>query len=590
MIEKLNHSLIKQFLPFMLWLPKLTRDDLKCDFIAGVTGAVIVLPQGVAFATIAGMPPEYGLYAGMVPAIVAALFGSSRYLVSGPTTAASIVMFSSLSALAIPGSPDYVSLALTLTFLVGLMQLGLGLARMGALVNFISHSVIVGFTAGAAILIASKQLKYFFGLDIPRGGQVHDILIDFFQQLHLVNGYVMATGGVTLLVGLVIKRWFVRIPYMIAALLVGSAFSALLNAQYGVDVTEIVTVGALPNSLPPLTAPHFELDIIRDLAPAVLAMTLFALTEAVSIGRSLAARSGQRIDGNQEFIGQGLSNIAGSFFGGYVSTGSFNRSGLNFQAGAKSPIAAMLAGALLIFVVVAVAPWAAYLPNAAMAAILFLVAWGLIDFKEIKHIIRSEHKETSVMMVTFFGTLFLELEVAIMAGVTLSLALYLMRVSKPSVTALAPDPSQPKNALNSVEGLKECPQLRIVRIDGSPFFGNVNFIQEELERLDEVSPEQKHLAVISEGINFADVSGCDVIEKEALKRRANGGDFYMINVKPKLWLPLASTGALQTIGVENIFSSKKIAIAAIYSRLDRSICETCEMRIFEECDPPQDKG
>ena len=218
-----------------------------------------------------------------------------------------------------------------------------------------------------------------------------------------------------------------------------------------------------------------------------------------------------------------------------------------------------------------------------MAGILFMVAWGLIDFKEIGHIIRSTPKDTAVMAVTFFGALFLELEVAILAGVMLSLVLYLMRVSKPSVHTMAPDPSLPKHAMTTDESLAQCPQLRIIRIDGSPFFGNVNFIQEEIERLDAVRPEQKYMAVISDGINFADISGCDALEDEALRRREMGGDFYMINIKPKLARALGKTGALNTIGIENIFTSKSEAIASIYHRLDRSVCEECEYRIFSEC-------
>jgi SulP family sulfate permease len=583
MLAIFNNHFLSRFIPFMLWLPNTSREDLKCDVTAGLTGAIIVLPQCVAFATIAGMPPEYGLYAGMIPAIVAAFFGSSRHLVSGPTTAASIVMFSSLSVLSTPGTMDYVSLALTLTFMVGVIELILGFARMGALVNFISHSVIVGFTAGAAILIASNQLKHFFGVEIARGGHLHDIAISFYQQIPEINLYVTATGAATLLSGLLIKRWLPRIPYMIGAMVVGSLVAVALDAFFGQEVTGIKTVGALPNSLPPLTSPNLSLDVIRDLAPVALAMTLFALTEAVSIGRSLAARSGHRIDSNQEFIGQGLSNLIGSFFGGYVATGSFNRSGLNFQAGAKSPIAAILAGFLLMVIVLLVAPLAAYLPNAAMAGLLFLVAWGLIDFKEIMHILRSTHKDTSVMAVTFFGALFLKLEVAILAGVMLSLVLYLMRVSKPAIAPVTPDPEQPKHAFSSDETLAQCPQLRFLRIDGSPFFGNINYIQEQMERFEKERPDQKHLAVLAEGINFADIAGCDAIEDEAIKRRANGGDFYMINVKPKLWTPLAKTGALQTIGVDHIFSSKKTAIEAIYKNLDRSICDSCEVKLFHEC-------
>ena len=414
--------------PFMAWLRGVGRNDLKADFSAALTGAVVVLPQGVAFATIAGMPPQYGLYAGMVPAIVAALFGSSRHLVSGPTTAASVVLFSALSIYATPGTPDYVSLALTLTFMVGVFELALGLARMGALVNFISHSVVVGFTAGAALLIAAKQLKYFFGVDIERGGHLHDILLQFSSQLTEIDPWVTLVSVATLLSGLAFKRWLPRVPYMIGAMAFGSLLATLLNYLMGESLTHIETVGALPSSLPPLSAPDLSLQNIKDLAPTALAVTLFALTEAVSIGRSLAAKGGYRIDGNQEFIGQGLSNVAGSFFSGYVATGSFNRSGLNFQAGARTPLAAVFAGFLLMVIVLLVAPMASYLPKAAMAGILFLVAWGLIDFKEIKHILVASKRETAVLAVTFFSALFLELEFAIFAGVLLSLILYLERV------------------------------------------------------------------------------------------------------------------------------------------------------------------
>ena len=294
----------------------LNGKTIKSDLTAGLTGAIVVLPQGVAFATIAGMPPEYGLYAGMVPAIIAALFGSSWHLVSGPTTAASIVLFSSLSVYAEPGSAEYVTLALTMTLMVGLIELSLGLARMGALVNFISHSVIVGFTAGAAILIASKQLKNFFGVEIPRGGHLHDVLINFWGEIGHINGYVTLVAAVTLLSGIAVKRWMPRLPYLIVAMVLGSLVSILINQIFGSETTGIATVGALPSSLPPLSSPSFSMDTIKNLAPASLAVTLFALTEAVSIGRSLGARSGQRIDGNQEFIGRGLSNSAGSFVSG----------------------------------------------------------------------------------------------------------------------------------------------------------------------------------------------------------------------------------------------------------------------------------
>jgi SulP family sulfate permease len=570
-------------LPFTHWLPNIDKRDLRADLIAALTGAIVVLPQGVAFATIAGMPPEYGLYAGMVPAIIAALFGSSKHLVSGPTTAASVVLFSALSVYATPGSADYITLALTLTFMVGVFELALGLARMGALVNFISHSVIIGFTAGAAVLISAKQLKHFFGVEMDSGGHLHEILFNFSQHLPEINPWVTGIALITLLSGIAFKRWLPRIPYMIAAMLTGTLVSLLLDTWFGPSITHIPTVGALPATLPPLSAPELSFQNIKDLTPTALAVTLFALTEAVSIGRSIAARDGYRINGNQEFIGQGLSNIAGAFFSGYVATGSFNRSGLNYQAGARTPLAAIFAALLLMVIVLLVAPYAAYLPKAAMAGILFLVAWGLIDFKEIRHVLKSSKRESAVLLVTLLSAMFLELEFAIFAGVLLSLVLYLERVSKPNIVTRVPDHRLYKHAFSSDPDLPECKQLKIIRIDGSLFFGSVNHLQERFDRIRANHPEKKHLAIIASGINFVDLQGGHALVEEAQRRKDAGGRLYLINVKERLWDSLERGGDLEVIGDRNIFQSKNAAIHAIYHKLDKSICAGCEHHIFQEC-------
>jgi SulP family sulfate permease len=574
---------LARLLPFTRWWPRVTRQTLREDLLAGLTGAVVVLPQGVAFATIAGMPPEYGLYAGIVPAIIAALFGSSWHLVSGPTTAASIVVFSSLSAFAEPGSIDYVRLALTLTFMVGVLELTMGLARLGTLVNFISHSVVIGFTAGAAVLIASSQIKNFFGLAMPRGLHFHEVLIRLFEQAGDINPYVTFVAIFTLTTGLFFKRFLPRIPYMIAAMVLGSVAAAVFNVWLGQETTGIRTVGALPAGLPPLSAPDFSLDTIKELAPAALATTLFALTEAVSIARSLASRAGQHIDGNQEFIGQGLSNMAGSFFSGYVATGSFNRSGLNYQAGAKTPMAAVFAGVLLAAVIVLVAPLAAYLPNAAMAAILFVVAWGLIDFHHIHKILQTSRQETAVLAVTFFATLFLELEFAILAGVLLSLVLYISRTSRPQLISRVPNPHSPRREFITDGSLPECPQVKLARLDGSIFFGAVNHVSESLRHLSAASPDQKHLIISATGINFIDVAGAEFLAQEGKRRRESGGGLYLIRTKPAVLATLERGGYLEEIGTDHVFAGKTEAIARVLAKLDAAPCAGCKARIFREC-------
>ena len=574
----------RPFAPFLSWLPNVSRGTVKADAMAGITGALVALPQGVAFATIAGMPPEYGLYAGMIPAVIAALFGSSWHLVSGPTTAASIVLFSVLSPHAEPGSAHYVSLALTMTFLVGVIQIVMGLAKLGTLVNFISHSVVTGFTAGAAILIATNQVKHFTGLDIPRGSDFVHTWGMALTHVSDMNQAVLLVGVVTLLLGVAVKRWLPRWQYMIVAMLGGSVLAAALSAWKGISLP---TVGALPASLPPLSAPSLDGESIRAVTSGVVAVTLLALTEAVSIARALAARSGQHVDGNQEFVGQGMSNVFGSFFSGYVATGSFNRSGVNFAAGAKTPLAAMLAGVFLLVLVLLVAPWAQYLPNAAMAGILFLVAWGLIDFDEIVHVLKTNRAESAILLATFASTLFLTLEEAIIIGVLLSLSLYLSRTSRPQVRVRAPDPHNARHKFTDATNAPECQQLRFVRIDGSLFFGATSHIRESLAAQDLAQPGQKHVAVVAHGINFIDLAGAHYLAEEAQRRRKMGGGLYFIRVKDTVQEQLAESGALKAIGGANLFDSKTEAIQEIYRRLDHSACRTCKTRIFRECQAAQ---
>ena len=575
-----------RLLPFLRWWPKVTAQTFKADSLAAFTGALIVLPQAVAFATIAGLPPEYGLYAAMVPAIVGALWGSSWHLVSGPTTAISIVVFASISPLAEPGSAQFIGLALTLTLLTGLIQLAMGLARLGALVNFISHTVIIGFTAGAAILIASSQIKNFFGLDIPRSAHFHEVLIYFGSHLMAIQPWVLTVGVVTLVSGILAKRYLTRLPYMIVAMVIGSAVAAWLNAEYGAAQTGIRTVGALVASFPPLSLPDFSLTAIKQtLFPATI-IAILALTEAVAIARSIATKSDQRIDSNQEFVGQGLSNIAGSFFSGYAASGSFNRSGVNYTAGAKTPLAAALSAVFLLLIVLLVAPLAAYLPVPAMAAILFIVAGSLIDFHHIGEIIKRHKRERIILALTFIGTL-VDLEKGIFLGILVSLLFYLHRTSQPSIRELVPAAAEPDNPRRKfvpiVGAAPSCPQMSMLRVEGSIFFGAVEHVQQHFCNVDEADPQKKHLLLTSRAIGFIDLAGAELLAKEATRRRKLGGGLYLVGVQPDLCEMLRRSGQVDTVGEEQIFRHKGDAIQAIYPRLDNEICRSCTARVFREC-------
>lgn len=573
---------LRKLFPFLLWWPLVTRRTVRDDLVAGLTGALIVLPQGVAFATIAGLPPQYGLYAAMVPAIIAALFGSSLHLVSGPTTAISIAIFAALSHQADPGSPQYIQLVLTLTFLVGLFQLILGLARMGALVNFISHTVVIGFTAGAAILIAASQVKNFFGIEIPRGTPFYEIVHQLWVQFFAINPWVLSVSLVTLAAGILTRRYLKKVPYMIAAMIVGSLFAEALLLLEGFDKTHIVTVGALPAHLPPLSLPDFSLPALKATLGPALVITMLALTEAVSIGRAIAVRSEQRIDGNQEFVGQGLSNIFGSFFSGYAASGSFNRSGVNYEAGAKTPLSSVFASLFLVVVLLVVAPLAAYLPNAAMAGILFLVAWGLIDFHHIRHIWHTSKIESAILAATLVGTLF-NLELGIFLGVFLSLIHYLYRTSKPEIVPVVPAPEEGAYHFVRAKGRPECPQLRIVRINGSVYFGAASYVQAALQQIDEENPQQKSVLIAAASLSYVDIAGAEVLAQEARRRRRLGGGLYFYRLNAGVQQFLRQGGYTHDIGAGAFFPVMTDVTRALYWTLNPDICRNCKTRIFKEC-------
>ncbi len=558
------------------------RVSTRADLIAGLTGALIVLPQGVAFATIAGMPPEYGLYAAMLPAIVAALFGSSWHLVSGPTTAISIAVFAAISPLADPGSPEFIGMVLTLTFLTGLFQLILGLARMGVLVNFISHTVVIGFTAGAALLIAASQVKNFLGIDIARGAPFHIVIEQAIAQIGNINPYVTFVGAITLAAGILAKRYIPRLPYMIVAMVAGSVVALLVNLEFGAGTTLIKTVGALHSHLPPFVIPDFSYETVHKVLFPALVVTMLALTEAVSISRAIAVKSEQRIDGNQEFIGQGFSNLVGSFFSSYASCGSFNRSGVNYAAGARTPMATVYASIFLMLILLLVAPLASYLPTAAMAGILFLVAWGLIDFHHIFSIIRTSRAETVTLFVTLIGTL-VDLEKGIFFGILLSLSLYLYRVSRPGIVPVVPAKEEGAYHFVSAEDHPQCPQLSMVRVNGAIFFGAVDHVQSSLMAIDEINPQQRSVLVVARGITFVDVSGAEMLAQEARRRRKMGGGLYFYRCRDSIYRFLHKSDKLGDIGEDNFFPTMANWIKPVYATLDPEICRNCSARIFAEC-------
>jgi SulP family sulfate permease len=568
---------LRRLLPFLRWWGFVGLDTLRGDLVAGLTGAVIVLPQGVAFAMIAGLPPEYGLYTAIVPPVVAALFGSSLHLISGPAIAVSIVVFATLSPLAEPGSAEFIRLALTLTFLAGLFQLAFGLARMGVLVNFVSHSVVVGFTAGAAILIATSQLKHVFGLHLPGSASFLGAWKDILSEIHHTNPYVVLVAVITLTCAASLKALRPRWPGLLVALLIGSLTSLILGGEsHGVQL-----MGRLPAHLPPLSLPGFSGDTLRELAPKALAVALLGLIQALSIARSISTYSRQLIDGNQEFIGQGLSNMVGSFFSSYAGSGSFTRSAINYRVGAMTPLSSVFAAAFLALILLLIAPLTAYLPIAAMAGVILLVAYSLIDYHHIRSIVRTSREETAVLLTSFLATLLLDLEFAIYAGVLLSLILYLSRTSHPQIVNLAPDPNSDRMMLTRSE--LQCLNFKIIRIDGSLFFGAVSHVAEFLYGVDKNSVHKSHVLIVACGINSIDVAGAEMLVQESQRRRKLRGELYLCGLKQQAREVLERGGYIGIIGEDHMFESETEAVLSILPRLDPADCHRCLHPLFKEC-------
>ncbi|MFM7533708.1 MAG: SulP family inorganic anion transporter, partial [Rubrivivax sp.] len=381
---------------------------------AGLTGAIVVLPQGVAFATLAGLPPQHGLWAAMLPCIVAALFGSSRLMVTGPANAISLSTLALLAPLATPFTPRYVELAITLAFLVGMMQVLLGLARVGRLVDKVPQPVVVGFTAGAALLIVNAQLGTLLGLSLPGGGVAANLHAAV-QRLGQAEPAACLVSAATCAIALGARRWNRWVPSMLLAVVGGSLLAAALP-HLAPQWPAPRTVGALSSPLPELSLPDLSLDTLRALFGATLVMTLLALTEASAIARAVARRRGDHLDGNQEFIGQGLANFSAAFTSGFPCSGSFNRSGVNVESGARTPLAAVCASLFLLAMLAFVAPLSHHLPLTVIAGLLVAVAWGLVDRPEIRRLLRGGAPQWVPLLVTFVATVTLSLEWAIVLG------------------------------------------------------------------------------------------------------------------------------------------------------------------------------
>ncbi|SEU07722.1 SulP family inorganic anion transporter [Paracoccus homiensis] len=576
-----NGGILKYLLLPRAWFAAVTPVSLRADTLAALTGAAIALPQGVAFAVIAGLPPEYGLYTAMLTPVIAAMWGASMVMVSGPATAISAVLFASLSQLAPAGTPIYIQLALIMTILAGLFQLLAGVCRLGGLISFISHSVMVGFTAAAALLIAASQLGDAIGVTIEGGGGVIERIARVIAHWGHLNPLALVIALVTL-VTLVVLRWLSpRLPSYLIALIVGSLLGEVTDAAgSGVEMFQ-----KLPAIVPAFAVPDVSIAQIFQVLPGAVSVAFVGLLEAISIGRSFAMRRQERYDSNQEIIGQGLSNLCAGFVQGHAGSGSFTRSALNVESGAQTPMAAILAAPFLLVLLFLLAPFVDHIPKPAMAGIIIYVAWRLFSFAEIRHILTSSRSETLIFALTFLSGVATQLENAIFVGVVTSLAVFLHRSARPHVAAISPIVYHGRRLLRGVEyhELDQCPQISVLRLEGALFFGSVEHVEAAFRRFEAHYPGRRLKILALKGMGKIDLAGVDLLVSEYLRSRKAGGDLHIVIAYKETLLALRRMNLFAVVDKANIHPNKAEAIGTVMDRVDPDICATCRIRAFVEC-------
>ncbi len=560
--------------------------DLRPDLLAGLTVALVIVPQAIAYALIAELPPQTGLYAAIAGAIVGALWGSSNHLQTGPTNAASLLVLSVLLPLAAPGTPEYLAAAALLTLMVGVFRAGMGLARLGMLVNFVSDSVIVGFTAGAGALIGVNQLRHLLRLPFPSDPDLVDTIADTLRTLGQTHWPSLLLGLITL--GIVWGfQWINRtrrsgqlpLPGPLIALVAASGLGVLME----LSGWSVKVIGAIPRTLPPLAhIPLTDLRLIGDLSTGALAISAIGLVEAMSIARSLAGQTRQRLDSNQEFVGQGLANIASALFSGYTCSGSFTRSAVNFKAGGRTPLASAFSGGFTLLAMLVFAPLAAYIPMSALAGVLIITAIGLIDRREMARIWASAGSDRIIMVVTLLATLFLPLQFAVLTGIMMSLAYYVLKTSTPRVRTVLPD--ERFEHLTHQPDKPACPQLGIIEILGDLYFGAVHHVEEYIERNLTENPSQRFLLLRMQSVEQIDISGIHALENVLRMYRERGGDLFLTRVRAPVAVVMRASGFEHRLGADHFLPQDGAVSHLFYRELDPALCiYECPVRAFREC-------
>jgi len=544
---------MQKYFPFLDWLSGYNKKTLQSDVIAGLTVGVILIPQGLAYAMIAGLPPIYGLYAALLPQIVYALLGTSRQLSVGPVAMDSLLVASGIGAMKLANVDDYVGVAIFLALFVGSVQLLMGLLRMGFLVNFLSRPVISGFTSAAALIIGFSQLKYLLGVDIERSNRFHEIVVNSFDKIsdtHLIS-CVIGCAGIIIIYGF--KKWKKSFP---APLIVVIA-SILLMYFSQMDQSGVDIVGAIPEGLPAFQVPSITKDQFIEIAPFAFALALVAYTEAISIGKSIEHQHDDyKINPNQELRALGLANILGSFFQSYSTTASFSRSAINNEAGAKTGMAAIISAILIALTLLFLTPLFFYLPKPILASVIMVSVFGLIDMKYPIELLKNRRDEFFALLITFVSTLFLGIIEGIVIGVLFSLLLLVYRTAKPHVAELGRvgESDYYKNVARFGNEIEKRADLLILRFDSQLYFGNTEFFKSEIaRRVEEHGADLKCIILNAESINYIDSTGSIVLKNVIKEYRDKGIDFMITGAIGPIRDILHKSGVIESLGKEKLF-------------------------------------
>lgn len=570
-----------RLLPFMAWIGNCTKPKvLQADIIAGITVALVLVPQSMAYAQLAGLPPYYGLYASFLPGIVAALFGSSRQLATGPVAVVSLMTAAALEPLAV--SPElYVAYALSMALMVGIFQLSLGVLRLGVLVDFLSHPVVIGFTNAAAIIIGTSQLSKIFGVvDYVKGEHQYEtiwnVIMAATTDTHALTFFM---GLLAIAIMVVLKKLAPKAPNVLIAVVVTTVISAVMGfAEQGGRV-----VGEVPAGITmPVLPSGVEWDVIVQLMSTAVIIGIIGFMEAISIAKAMATQTRQRLDPNQELIGQGLGNLVSGAFQGYAVSGSFSRSAVNISAGAVTGFSSVVTGAVVGITLLFLTPLLYHLPQATLAAVIMMAVINLVKIRPIIDAWKVQPHDGIVAVVTFLLTLIVapHLETGIVVGVILSLGLFLFRTMRPRISVLSRDLDGTLRDAD-IQKLDTCDNISVIRFDGPLYFANTGYFVDTI--LDRVAkkPDLKYVVIDAEGINEVDATGEEMLHELVTRLESLGIELLMARAKKQIMDIFRRSGFLDHLGKDKFFRLRTHAFNYAWGNLEEGHKEICPLHVAQ---------